>query len=349
MRIHCFLLSGLILFLLTNCGTNIHINVMKPAPITIAQSIQSIVLVNRTSPKNEVVNLLEGVLTGEGINEDKQGSEEALAGLNRILSETNRFQVKRATERYQGSGSGTTLPDPMDWNTIESICKKYQTDAVILLETYDSDFIVTNTEKDVEEKNSDGKTVKTHKYYAQGIASVNLGYRLYDPKNKTITDQYMFSHNRTWEGVGNNATDALTHLIGKSQAIQAVSSDAGYEYGRRIAPMYTRVSRSLYTSGKDNIALASGAKKAQVNNWEGAIEDWKRALSMGDEKSKGRAAYNLAVANEVLGYLHESKKWAQTAYTEYDNKQAKSYVPLLDDRINDAAKLADQLGVEPNW
>lgn len=349
MKIKAILYLIGILFL-TACGsTNVHMSVMKPAPITVPQHIQTITIVNRTAPKNKVLNTLEGVLTGEGIGEDKQGAEEALVGLNNILSQTQRFEVKRATERYVGSGAGGVLPDPLAWNIVEALCKKYNTNAIIALESYDSDFIVTNSEKDVEVKNPDGTTVMQHKFYAEGLASVKMGYRLYDPINKTITDQDMFTRNRTWNGVGNSATDAVAHLINKNQAIKAISADAGYQYGQRIAPMYTTVSRGMYKKAKGNNAVAQGARLAEVKDWSGAIDAWEKAIKQGDTKSKGRAAYNLAVANEVLGYLHESKNWAQKAYAEYGEKQSKNYVRILDQRIVESAKVAEQMGVDPDW
>lgn len=321
-------------------------SVLKPAPLTIDQHIKTIVIVNRTEPDNKVLNTIEGILTGEGIGEDKQGADQTLASLNGVMTSSPRFQPKRALERYKGSGAGGVLPDPLAWKIIQALCDKYKADAVIALETYDSDFIITHTEKDVEEKDANGNVIMRHKFYAEGLASVKMGFRLYDPNKMTIIDQHMFNDSKTWRGTGNNKTDALAHLINKNTAIQRVSERAGAIYASRITPLSSNISRILYKKGKGGSTLSMGTRMADVQDWNGAIEKWEQSLKTGDTKSKGRAAYNIAVGYEVLGYLHEAKEWAQKAYIEYGNKDAKNYVPALDQRIRDDLKLQEQLGTD---
>lgn len=340
-------LSVILLFTLSSCSKkHVNLSVLKPAPLTIEQHIKTIVIVNRTEPENKVLNTIEGILTGEGIGEDKQGADQALASLNSVMTTSPRFQPKRALERYKGSGAGGTLPDPLPWKITQALCDKYQADAVVALETYDSDFIITHTEKDVEEKDANGNVIMRHKYYAEGLASVKMGFRLYDPKTMSIIDQHMFSDSRTWTGTGNNKTDALAHLINKTTAIQRVSERAGANYASRITPLVSNISRVLYKKGKGGSSLSAGTRMADVQDWEGAIEKWEQSIQTGDTKSKGRAAYNIAVGYEVLGYLQEAKEWAQKAYIDYGNKDAKNYVPALDQRIRDDIRLQEQLGTD---
>ena len=322
---------------------NVSLSVLKPAPITIGQHIKSVVLVDRTEPENKVLNTIEGILTGEGIGKDKQAASQSIAGLNQTLTKSPRFEVKQALERYKGSGSGSVMPSPLAWNIISALCEKYSADAVIVLETYDSDFIITNTEKDVQEKNADGTTRTVHKYYAEGLASVKLGYRMYDPKNMTITDQYLFNNSKKWNAAGNSIADAAAQLINRNSAVNTVSESAGREYGARITPLYTRVNRTFYKKGK-NEAIKTGTRMADVSDWENALNKWKEASNSGDAKTRGRATLNVAVAYEVLGDLDNAKLWAQKAYTEYNNKIARQYVGTINQRMNDEARLKDQLG-----
>ena len=341
------LLAILFTFTFFSCSKkHVNMSVLKPAPLTVEQHIKTIVIVNRTEPENKVLNTIEGILTGEGIGEDKQGADQALASLNGVMATSPRFQPKRALERYKGSGAGGVLPDPLAWKIVQALCEKYQADAVIALETYDSDFIITHTEKDVEEKDANGNVVMRHKFYAEGLASVKMGFRLYDPNKMTIIDQHMFSDSRTWTGTGTNKTDALAHLINKNTAIQQVSQRAGANYASRITPLVSNISRVLYKKGKGGSSLSSGTRMADVQDWEGAIEKWEQSLQTGDTKSKGRAAYNIAVGYEVLGYYQEAKDWAQKAYIDYGNKEAKNYVSALDQRIRDDMKLQEQLGID---
>lgn len=323
---------------------HVNMSVLKPAPVSVQQHIQTIVIVNRTEPENKTLNTIEGVLTGEGLGEDRQGADQSLSSLNSTLTISPRFQAKRALEKYKGSGAGGVLPDPLPWKIVNALCTKYKADAVVALETYDSDFIITHSEKDVEEKDANGNVVMRHKFYAEGLASVKMGFRLYDPKSMTIADQHMFNDSRRWTGTGQNQTDALSHLINKSIAVQRVSERAGANYAARITPTNVNIARVLYKKG--NGEISSGVRMADVQDWEGAIEKWEQAMQSNDEKTKGRASYNIAVGYEVLGYLQEAKDWAQKSYIDYNNKDAKRLVPSLDQRIRDDIRLQEQLGTD---
>ena len=61
------------------------------------------------------------------------------------------------------------------------------------------------------------------------------------------------------------------------------------------------------------------------------------------EKDKGRLAYNIAVGYEVLGEYGTALQWAQDSYTKYGNKEGRSYVRYLQQRIDDENNLKLQM------
>ena len=142
-----------------------------------------------------------------------------------------RTENKRTNARKQPAIPGLAL----------KICKKYNADAVLSLEHFDSDFIVLNKTR---MEDVDGKQITVH--IARGIASVNIGFRLYYPIEKSIIDRESFSFNRTWEGEGNTVADAALHLIDNAQAVYRISEDAGAMYAERITPLYFWVNRTYY-------------------------------------------------------------------------------------------------------
>ena len=339
--IYLLLFGGLFL----QCSNpTIRFNSLYPAEIDIPTDIQSVAIINRTEPANKLLNILEGGITGEGIGQDKLASQITIDGVTEILQNSDRYRVVRTNEILKGSESGSTMPDPLSWEVIEKIAKEYSVDIVLVLETFDSDFIVTEGSKVVEKKNADGVVVNETEYYARGVATVNLGFRLYDPVEKGILDQQHFSHNMDWDASGKSINDAINHMIGRDAAVKDVSYNAGVRYARRITPSWYRVVRTYYKKAKDNPDMEEGARWMEANDWDNAIVALERAIEHDDQKSRGMSAHNMAVVYEILGDFEKAKEWAQIAWAKYQNKDSKDYAYQLNQRIKDQERLKYQMG-----
>ena len=91
--------------------------------------------------------------------------------------------------------------------------------------------------------------------------------------------------------------------------------------------------------------MIEGVRKSEVADWNGAIESWEKAIEKGKkDKDKGRAAFNIAVAYEVLGDLDKALEWAAKSYTEYEEKDANDYHRALKNRISNEGYAKQQLG-----
>ena len=216
---------------------------------------------------------------------------------------------------------------------------------MLSLETFDSDFIITNGKKEVEKKDANGAVTKVTEFYAEGVATIKCGFRLYDLKAKTIVDEYNFSHFNTWNAQGKSVQDAILHLVNKNNAMNDVSRAAGDIYGRRITPSWYTVTRYFYNKPKKNAALMKGVRQSGVADWTGAIESWKEAIKTAKkDKHAGRAAYNIAVAYEVLGDLDMAKEWISKSYVDFGFKDAEDYSHILSQRIREDQILKQQMG-----
>ena len=331
--------------LLFQCANpTIRFNALYPAEIDIPTEVRSIALIDRTAPENKWLSMIEGGITGEGISQDKEASQITLDGVSSILQNSDRYHTVRTNEVMKGSESGSTFPDPLSWEVVEQIVKEYDVDVVLSLETFDSDFIITDGTRVVESKNSDGLLIHLPEFYARGVASVKLGFRLYDPVEKSILDQYHFNDKMDWEASGNSIHDAINHLIAKDGAVKDVSYNAGRMYAQRITPSWYRVTRIYYKKAKHNPDLEEGARWMEANNWDNAIVSLERALERGDQKSRGMAAHNLAVVYEILRNLEYARDWAQKAWAQYENKDSKDYAYQLNRRIKEGERLKYQMG-----
>lgn len=339
------ILTLLCLSLLFISSAWVKLTLLSPADISVAHHIQHLVVLDRTIPEDERSNMIEQVLSGEIMRQDEQAIQYTINGIIEVIQNAPRFTVERATERYIGETSGTIFPDALPWNVVDNLCIKYEADAIIAVETLDSDYIITNGTRMVEKKDPQGNPMNVLEFTVEGVGIVNVGIRLYDPRERSIVDQYQFSEQMKWDAHGGSVADAAQGMLNKVAAINEVCYRAGEIYAQRISPTYYTVKRYFYNKPKNNKYLAEGVRKSEVADWKGAIESWERAIEKGKkDKDKGRAAFNIAVAYEVLGDLEKALEWAARSYTEFGDKDANDYHRTLKNRINNESYAKQQLG-----
>jgi len=331
--------------LFSACSPTIPLEVLQPADMVVPEHIQTIVTVDRSKPEKGFSNFLEGLVTGEAIAQDREGRKSALQGVTDALSRTPRFNVKHSGIELTGSKGGNSYAAPLEWSEVEKICRQYDAQALVTIETYDSDNNVSMSTRQ-EKYKKDGKELTRTKYDARLDMTIRIGWRFYDPKSKVIIDEYTATAHDSDSRTGDSEDAARRALQSQTSISRAVSKVAGANYGMRIAPVWVTVNRAFYDKGKGSAddKMAQAARLAKADQWDKAAEIWRALLSTNiDNKSAGRAAYNLAVASERSGLLETAVEWAQRAYTEYGNKKGQSYIVELKNRISDQARLKQQM------
>ncbi|UII31171.1 DUF6340 family protein [Fulvivirga ulvae] len=328
-------------------GTRIvTMNAMRPAEITFPSYANTIVIVNRSKFDKNAVNIVEGILTGEMPGEDKAGVQATMTAFQNQLMASPRFQTKVASEQLTGNSLTSAFPDPLSWPKVEQMVARYGAEIMVAIEIFDTDFVVTNGKRKVKKQiEQDGvkKEIEVDEYYAEGVGNLTIGFRVYDPKEKTIVDQQLFSKSNTWQAAGKSAKDALAGLIAKSEATRYVSEMAGSDYAYKIAPMPIRISREFYSKSKKIPEIAAGSRMADVNDWQGAAKKWESGLSRAATKEAGYLCYNIAISHEVLGDLNTAKSWADRAYVDYGNKKAREYSTTLSRRMYQEKRVQEQM------
>ena len=338
-----FIFSILVVVGLSSCTTSsVLVNVQRPADITVSQDIQNVLVVNRSRPSKDNLagNIIEGFISGEGMGADRKGAEYCINGLSNILGNSERFTLKNAGG-IELKGTGTSaFPIPLAWNEVKSICGSYGSDALLVLETFDSDSWirlgtpVTRTRKVKKIK------IKELRYPATLTMSVESGWRIYDVNKKQIIDENKFTEIKEFTAWGNNPEEAQLNLPSKRRAIQESGLFAGKQYGFRIAPMWIKVSRTYYIGKSDDLKLAKSYVKK--GDWDAAIDIWKDLVNNSDEKIARRSAYNMAIASEIKGGLDTAIEWANKA-KKLGEKKAYNYINILQRRKMDEEKLKQQL------
>lgn len=338
------LLFTAMILALSSCKTSqTSMQILVPAQIDVPQSIQSVGVANRSLPGkgNTFGNIVEGLFSGEAVFADKEGSERCLAGISAKLNEAPRFSA--ATLHGAGlTGTGTKkFAPPLDWGEVNKLCKQYNVDALVVLESFDSDTYIDKSQRKVKRKIDDREVMVTE-YLADMTITVNSGWRIYDNTSKRIVDENVYTDQKSWDSKGDSPEEAMRRLPSKRSAINETGYFSGAQYAIRISPTWMNASRSYYIKGSDPMKEAKSYVK--TGNWDGAIEIWKKEVQNPDPEVAGRACYNMAVASEMKGNLNLALEWANKALRKYNNKKASSYISVLNRRLADQRRLDTQLG-----
>ncbi len=311
---------------LVSCASSGYVNLDYPQEpqLILSEDITNIAVVNRSLTKEEDASnkTLESIATGEVAGSDKLASDEAIKGIFDGIQNRGHFKVVIPSKtRLHGTGTRLT-PEILDWDTVSEICATSEADVLLVLETFDSnsDFVFNTAMEQVTSVIQSGKP--SGRIPSRARVNVKSYWRLYDPATKTIIDQFQQTHLMDF-----NLTDGTLPFT----ALPETAYDAGLQYFSRFFPSFYRVRRDMYKKGKgrDKRLFDAGWRRTEVANWKEAIEVWTEIANNPSSKSAGRAAYNIAVAHEVLGNTDLALEWAQRSYQDYDDKMARDYAKVL--------------------
>ncbi len=322
--------------------TQTSMEVLRPADINVPQHIKKVAVANRSLPGkgDRLLNILEGFVTGEQIFADREGSTNCVNGLIENLNNAPRFNaILVSNTSLYGTGTREFAP-ALAWFRVDSICKAYGVDALILLETFDSNTRYNEGSRDVK-RTKDGKEYYEKVFMSELCIDVNSGWRIYDNRNKRIIDQDAYGDGKCWKGEGNNMKVAQNKLPEKRSAINQAGFFAGQQYGLRISPNWVRVNRSYFVKGDDGFKEAK--KHVRYDNWEAAEKIWENLSKNPDPTIAGRAYYNMALAREMNGELDKAIMYANRAFREYRIKEGRQYQAVLEKRKADEYRLDQQM------
>jgi hypothetical protein len=334
----------LIASLLVSCKMNqLYLNVVEPAPVTLAKDIKKVGVINRSMPTDEtkILDVLDKALSLEGVDLDKNGAMQAIKGLSDELMNNSRFdEVKTLSDIDFRTPKLGIFPVPLSWEIVGKVCRETGTDALFALEYYDTDSKLSYTTTDAGSREVLGVKIPTVVHQANMETIVKTGWRIYDPVNQIIADEFNHFQSVVFSGKGPNPLVAVAGLIGRKDAIIDVSNRAGHGYAFRIIPFTNRVYRDYFVKGTDNFKIAR--RKAQMGQWDEAGQLWEKETSNSKAKVAGRACYNMGIINEINGNVDEALKWVQKAYADYNTKPAREYSRILENRLYKLQVLKEQ-------
>ena len=340
------LLITILFFSIIACSSTnrLTMGITQPAQVSIPSDVASIGIINRStaSEKNKVADKIDKILSLEGLNLDKEGAQNTILGLSYELERDNRFETVKIIEGQSDFEKGLgVFPSALSWEIVDQICKENRVDVLFSLEFYDTDTAADYEITMVRVPNNLGIIAELPGHRININTAIKNGWRVYDPANRIIIDEYISNNQVYSKGEGINPIKALEAVIGRKEAVLDVSTNLGSNYASYTKPERIRIARDYFVRGSSNFKIAK--RRAQTGNWDGAAELWNGELNNSNLKVAGRAYYNMAISNEINGNLNKAIEYASRAYADYGNKEGLRYVNMLKRRKVNQQELERQL------
>ncbi len=310
------LLSGVLLTQFSACRTSgVNVSVTYPPMVPLPQHITKIGVYNRSMAMKNSGNKVESIITGESFQGDKIASEECIVTFKNVFNQ-NGVVTAFVPPVHQLSGIvGTTIPDALSWDSVKTLCRQNSCDAIMVLENFD-----TNSD------NVLGTTVTSINMAKGYVGPKNINFnvkyywRLYDTLSMSVLDQY---------------GDILRQGVTVSNPLQPLPIAAITQAGNIIANntanrfLYQKVWYERRYFRRANYQFKVARRKVIANDWNGAMDIWRKYAYGTSRKVAGRACFNMALGCEVLGQFEAAKDWAKKSYVEHGVRKGRWYLNEL--------------------
>ncbi len=318
-------------FMASGCAHKVQLSYLQPAQIEIDPSVQRVLVVDRSRARGSehVLSAVEGGLTGESYLLDADGAAAALEALEGVLEAGQRFEL--VSLYVDGREVDTSIWDRrLAARKVRQLCRRAQCDAVIALETFDSD-TYTEVERQVDRQE------RKVQYEAEQQTGVSATFRMYDGRTGAVIDQdRIVVRTHANSSVEDREEEALAELP-YGDAVIGAAIAVGEQYGSRVSPHPVWVSRTLYSDG--NRTMRQAARAFKWGDRRRAVALWKDVARTGSPKLRAKALYNLAVAAEQNGNLERALRLARKANRTRPKKRIARYIHVLDERLAEAGRL----------
>lgn len=339
-----FLIVGSIL-IATSCGSKqqLAIKSIEPAKVDLSRNIVRVGVLNGVARETKPMTPkgIEGLVAVEDQWLIQQAQEAALEALVQELEEDNRFEVElvqMSTDMHDVLLLGTS---DLPWDKIKSICANYNIDALFSLTHFDAETEVSLRRTKMEQLNM---MREKERITAQELTLETLiqnNWKIYDLVHEKIMDEYSYDQQLVAKAKGIDPIAALRAIGSRRDSVLSKGKLVGNSFGERLKPYERKIIREYFVTGTD--VLVEAGDIMAMGNLEKATGLWRQETDHTNKKIKGRACHNMAVAMEFEGRLAEAQEWAQKADRHLNDKNSRSYLQELEDRLDRQRIVAAQM------
>lgn len=316
------LLIAVLLTAITSCAPQkrlIDIQTLKPSELRVPKDFSQPIIISNIYKgiEDDYESMAQAAL-------DSTAALEAAIVLSESLNESPLFQGLNIPVKsyYRHDSSRSILP--FDWSTVDRLCSDDNADLLISLEYIK---ITPNTDS---YPFWDGAA---YAYYGSLTMNVYAFWRVYDLRARKVLAEHLHRDTLIWEEYDYTNVKIGYQLPGFFSAAAYCGYLAGLEYSQLIAPTWMDEQRLYFASGSKEMRNAS--ELVASNKWLDAAAIWQRVIQNPDSKDelKAKAAFNMAVANEMLGNFDVSLEWLSKSSDFFSIPEQNWYVKLLELRI----------------
>lgn len=321
---------------------SILIEIPQQSKNELPQSIQSLTLVDRTldnSYTNIDADSLQKIFYRHNFNYDTiindiQTVDTTLKALGELLFESGRYDFVIPENRFLSFDKNTFFNTAMEWKEVKTLCKTYNTDAVLSLDYFKTRVSTKYKKESFYDPGKDG-------FVWASLAEMKIIYealfRVYDPVQEKIILKDFMRDTLVWEDIDRTVEE----LFHKFTPVKTALSEAGIaialDFSEKISTNWRKERRNIFYKGDEKLKQA--ALLVDQNNWDSAIILWKELEEKSKSKStKSKAEFNLAVGYELQGNLDEAINWALKSYKTMFKQVTYEYLEILKRRKNEIKK-----------
>ncbi len=258
---------------------------------------------------------------------DSLAAEEAALTLKEILNNSPWFEGLKLPIRKYYHNDNSKYIKPIPWEVIKNIANRDSADLVVSLE-----YIKIIEKTDSYRTQLDGVDY----YYGSLNLPIYCYWRVYDIAKKQIPNGHLYRDTLLWDAKDFIPVTIGNQLPGYFSASAYAGNECGEKYANKIAPIWQNGKRILFHTGSPEMIAANlFAIKGQ---WIEAATEWQKVIILNKRKLSAKAAFNLALANEMLGKFDIALEWLRKAKKIYPLPEIDNYIITIESRIEKTLK-----------
>jgi len=258
---------------------------------------------------------------------DSVAAERAGLSLKESLQNSPWFEdIDIPIRNYIRSDSSRYIK-PLSWNALASFYSKDSADLVISL-----DYMKVLTKSDSYRTSNNG----IEYYYGYLKMPIYCYWRVYNFPKKQIPNGFLYQDTLIWDASDWLPINIGDQLPGYFKASAYAGEESGAKYAEKISPIWSDDKRIYFHSGSRE--MENAAIFVENGKWIDAASEWQKVFANKNKKLCSKAAFNLALANEMLGKFDISIEWLRKAKKFYPLIEIEEYRSTLESRINSLVK-----------
>jgi len=258
---------------------------------------------------------------------DSLASEEAAISLKENLQKSPLYEnFDISIQRHQRIDSSRYIK-PLTWSAVNRIANKDSADLVISLE-YIKIMELTDSYKTIENQ--------VECYYGYLKVPLYCYWRVYDIHKKQILNGFLYRDTLMWDTTDWTPVTVGNQLPGFFNASAYAGNDCGEKYAQKIAPIWSDDKRKFFHTGSKEMEKA--IEYVVKEQWMEAALEWQKVFALNNRKLSAKAAFNLALASEMLGKFDLSLEWLIKAKKFYPLSEIENYQRTVNERIANKVK-----------